>query len=36
MAERDGKPVIGIAGSLGADVGAAHAHGIDAVFSVLG
>ena len=36
VAKRHGKPVIGIAGSLGADVGVVHAHGIDAVFSVLG
>ena len=35
VAKRHGKPVIGIAGSLGADVGVVHAHGIDAVFSVL-
>ena len=36
VAKRHGKPVIGIAGSLGAEVGVVHAHGIDAVFSVLG
>ena len=36
VAKRHGKAVIGIAGSLGADVGVVHAHGIDAVFSVLG
>lgn len=35
VAKRHGKPVIGIAGSLGANVGVVHAHGIDAVFSVL-
>ena len=35
VAKRHGIPVIGIAGSLGADVGVVHAHGIDAVFSVL-
>ncbi|HRP25892.1 MAG TPA: glycerate kinase [Thauera sp.] len=35
VAKRHGKPVIGIAGSLGADVGVVHEHGIDAVFSVL-
>ena len=35
VAKRHGKPVIGIAGSLGAEVGVVHAHGIDAVFSVL-
>jgi glycerate kinase len=35
VARRHGKPVIGIAGSLGAEVGVVHAHGIDAVFSVL-
>ncbi|STQ09597.1 glycerate kinase [Enterobacter cloacae] len=29
------KPVIGIAGSLTADVGVVHDHGIDAVFSVI-
>ena len=28
-------PVIGIAGSFGANVGVAHEHGIDAVFSLL-
>ena len=36
VAKRHGKPVIGIAGSRGAEVGVVHAHGIDAVFSVLG
>ena len=36
VAKRHGKPVIGIAGSLGAEVGVVHAHGIDAMFSVLG
>jgi glycerate kinase len=35
IARRLGKPVIGIAGSLAADVGVVYAHGIDAVFSVL-
>ncbi len=35
VAKRHGKPVIGIAGSLGANVGVVYAHGIDAVFSVL-
>lgn len=35
IAGRHGKPVIGIAGSLGANVGVVHDHGIDAVFSVL-
>lgn len=35
VARRHGKPVIGIAGSLGAAVGVVHEHGIDAVFSVL-
>lgn len=35
VAKRHGKPVIGIAGSLGANVGVVHEHGIDAVFSVL-
>ena len=35
VARRHGKPVIGIAGSLGAKVGVVHEHGIDAVFSVL-
>ena len=35
VAKRHGKPVIGIAGSLGAKVGVVHEHGIDAVFSVL-
>lgn len=35
VAKRHGRPVIGIAGSLGAEVGVVHAHGIDAVFSVL-
>jgi glycerate kinase len=35
IAKRHGKPVIGIAGSLGTDVGVVYQHGIDAVFSVL-
>ena len=35
MAKRYGTPVIGIAGCLATDVGVVHAHGIDAVFSVL-
>ena len=35
VAKRHGKPVIGIAGALGANVGVVHGHGIDAVFSVL-
>ncbi|WP_395300723.1 glycerate kinase [Enterobacter sp. ECC-175] len=35
VAKRYSKPVIGIAGSLTADVGVVHQHGIDAVFSVL-
>ncbi|MEF2072900.1 glycerate kinase [Consotaella aegiceratis] len=35
VARRHGKPVIGIAGSLSADAGAVHAHGIDAVFSAI-
>ena len=35
VAKRFNKPVIGIAGSLTADVGVVHQHGIDAVFSVL-
>lgn len=35
IAKRHGKPVIGIAGCLTSDVGVVHAHGIDAVFSVL-
>ncbi|HDS9358427.1 TPA: glycerate kinase [Enterobacter chengduensis] len=35
VAKRYNKPVIGIAGSLTADVGVVHDHGIDAVFSVL-
>ncbi|MCW2240595.1 glycerate kinase [Azospirillum canadense] len=35
VARRHGKPVIGIAGSLGPDADAVHDHGIDAVFSVL-
>lgn len=35
VAKRYNKPVIGIAGSLTADVGVVHQHGIDAVFSVL-
>ncbi|WP_413738436.1 glycerate kinase [Sodalis sp. RH21] len=35
IAKRYNKPVIGIAGSLSADVGVVHRHGLDAVFSVL-
>lgn len=35
VAKRYNKPVIAIAGSLTADVGVVHAHGLDAVFSVL-
>ncbi|MCL2893901.1 glycerate kinase [Brenneria tiliae] len=35
VAKRHHKPVIGIAGSLTADVGIVHQHGLDAVFSVL-
>ena len=35
IAKRFNKPVIGIAGSLTADVGVVHDHGIDAVFSVI-
>ncbi|MDA8478571.1 glycerate kinase [Citrobacter sp. Awk 4] len=35
IAKRYNKPVIGIAGSLTADVGVVHQHGIDAVFSVI-
>ncbi len=35
VAKRYNKPVIGIAGSLTADVGVVHNHGIDAVFSVI-
>lgn len=35
VAKRYGKPVIGIGGSLAADVGVVHKHGVDAVFSVL-
>lgn len=35
IAKRLGKPVIGIAGSLAADVGMVYAHGIDAVFGVV-
>ena len=35
VAKRHGRPVIGIAGSLGSGVDAEYAHGIDAVFSVL-
>ena len=35
VAKRFNKPVIGIAGSLTADVGVVHQHGVDAVFSVL-
>ena len=35
IAKRHGVPVIGIAGCLSADAAVVHAHGIDAVFSVL-
>ncbi len=35
VARRHGVPVIGIAGCLSADAAVVHAHGIDAVFSVL-
>lgn len=35
IAKRYGRPVIGIAGSLSTDAGIVHAHGIDALFSVL-
>ena len=35
VAKRYNKPVIGIAGSLTADVGVVHQHGIDAVYSVI-
>lgn len=35
VAKRFNKPVIGIAGSLTADVGVVHEHGVDAVFSVI-
>ncbi|MBD9643322.1 MULTISPECIES: glycerate kinase [Pantoea] len=35
VAKQFDKPVIGIAGSLTADVGVVHQHGLDAVFSVL-
>ncbi|AHY10122.1 MULTISPECIES: glycerate kinase [Citrobacter] len=35
IAKRYNKPVIGIAGSLTADVGVVHLHGLDAVFSVI-
>lgn len=35
VAKRYHKPVIGIAGSLTADVGIVHQHGLDAVFSVI-
>lgn len=35
VAKQFNKPVIGIAGSLTADVGVVHQHGIDAVYSVL-
>ncbi|GBQ19022.1 glycerate kinase [Gluconacetobacter sacchari DSM 12717] len=35
VARRHGRPVIGIAGSLGQDAARVHAHGIDAVFSVV-
>lgn len=35
LAKRHHKPVIGVAGCLSADAGVVHAHGIEAVFSVL-
>jgi glycerate kinase len=35
VAKRYNLPVIGIAGSLTADVGVVHQHGLDAVFSVI-
>lgn len=35
VARKHGKPVIGIAGSLGANAQVVHDHGIDAIFSVL-
>ena len=35
VAKRYGKPVIGIAGSLGVNAHVVHAHGIDAITSVL-
>lgn len=35
VAKRYNKPVVGIAGSLTADVDVVHEHGLDAVFSVL-
>lgn len=35
VAKRHHIPVIGIAGSLTADVGVVHQHGVDAVFSIL-
>ncbi|HTH16579.1 MAG TPA: glycerate kinase [Magnetospirillum sp.] len=35
VAKRHGKPVVAIAGCLTRDAGVVHAHGIDAVFSVL-
>jgi len=35
VARKHGKPVIGIAGSLGANAQVVHEHGIDAIFSVL-
>ncbi|MFD1801992.1 glycerate kinase [Mixta tenebrionis] len=35
VAKRYNKPVIGIAGSLTADVGIVHQHGLDAVYSVI-
>ncbi|WP_316391380.1 glycerate kinase [Citrobacter farmeri] len=35
VAKRYNKPVIGIAGSLTADVGIVHEHGLDAIFSVI-
>lgn len=36
VAQRHGKPLIAIAGSLAPGAGVVHAHGIDAVFSVVG
>lgn len=35
VARRHGKPVIAIGGSLGADAGVVHSHGIDAVFAAV-
>jgi glycerate kinase len=35
VAKKHAKPVIGIAGCLGADADVVHTHGIDAVFSVI-